>query len=80
MKRNVLIRREEVLRRTGIRTTTLYRLMASCEFPAQVKIGGGKKNPAVAWVESEVDEWIAMKIANREVKTILVGGARIELD
>lgn len=57
-----LIRRPEVLRRVGIKTTTLYRLMSAGHFPRPVKIGVA----AVAWVEDEVDEWIASRISERE--------------
>ncbi|HEI9932740.1 helix-turn-helix transcriptional regulator [Citrobacter freundii] len=49
-----LIRLPEVLKRTGFGKTWIYRLISEGRFPAPVKIGVR----AVAFVESEVDEWI----------------------
>ena len=49
-----LIRLPEVLERTGYGKAWIYRLINEGRFPAPVKIGVR----AVAFVESEVDEWI----------------------
>lgn len=49
-----LIRLPEVLKRTGFGKAWIYRLISEGRFPAPVKIG----IRAVAFVESEVDEWI----------------------
>lgn len=49
-----LIRLPEVLKRTGFGKARIYRLISEGRFPAPVKIGVR----AVAFVESEVDEWI----------------------
>lgn len=49
-----LIRLPEVLKRTGFGKAWMYRLISEGRFPAPVKIGVR----AVAFVESEVDEWI----------------------
>ncbi len=49
-----LIRLPEVLKRTGFGKAWIYRLISEGRFPAPVKIGVR----AVAFVESEVDEWI----------------------
>ena len=49
-----LIRSPEVLKRTGFGKAWIYRLISEGRFPAPVKIGVR----AVAFVESEVDEWI----------------------
>ena len=49
-----LIRLPEVLKRTGFGKAWVYRLISEGRFPAPVKIGVS----AVAFVESEVDEWI----------------------
>ena len=50
-----LIRRHEVEVRTGLSTSTIYRLMRSGDFPSPVRVG--KK--AVRWAECEIDEWLA---------------------
>ena len=49
-----LIRLPEVLQRTGYGQAWIYRLISEGRFPAPVKIGVR----AVAFVESEIDEWI----------------------
>ncbi|EDW2053708.1 AlpA family transcriptional regulator [Salmonella enterica subsp. enterica] len=59
-----LIRLTEVQRRTGYSKAWIYRLMSNRKFPASVKLG----SRAIAFVESEVDEWIAERIAARDKK------------
>ncbi|MBG5920964.1 helix-turn-helix transcriptional regulator [Providencia stuartii] len=54
-----LIRLPEVMRRTGYGKAWIYRLIEAGQFPKSVKIG----TRSVAFIESEVDEWIANKIA-----------------
>ncbi|ASY77957.1 MULTISPECIES: helix-turn-helix transcriptional regulator [Pectobacterium] len=56
---NNLIRLPEVQRRTGYSKAWLYRLMKEQRFPAAIKIG----SRSIAFVESEVDEWIDQRIA-----------------
>lgn len=56
-----LIRRAEVLRRCAISNSTLYRLIDAGQFPAPVQVS--PRN--VAWVEHEIDEWIAHRICER---------------
>ncbi|MDY4368621.1 AlpA family transcriptional regulator [Pectobacterium brasiliense] len=56
---NNLIRLPEVQRRTGYSKAWLYRLMKERRFPAAIKIG----SRSIAFVESEVDEWIDQRIA-----------------
>lgn len=57
-----LIRRREVESRTGLSRSGIYGLMASKQFPRPVKLGNGI---AVAWVESEVAQWIESRIRER---------------
>ncbi|EAO8774590.1 AlpA family transcriptional regulator [Salmonella enterica] len=59
-----LIRMPEAKRRTGYGKAWIYKLISQGRFPAPVKIG----SRAVAFVESEVDEWIAERIAARDKK------------
>ncbi|WP_191938395.1 AlpA family transcriptional regulator [Pantoea agglomerans] len=54
-----LIRLPEVQRRTGYSKAWIYRLLKESRFPKSVKIG----SRAIAFVESEVDEWIEQRIA-----------------
>lgn len=55
---NTLIRLAEVQRRTGYSKAWIYRLMSQKRFPTSVKIG----TRAIAFVESEIDEWINDRI------------------
>jgi len=69
------IRKPEVLLRTGLKNTALWRSMKYDGFPISVKLstptkkpnafGKGRNSGAVAWVESEVDQWIASRMDNR---------------
>ncbi len=52
----------EVTKRTSISRTHIWRLVTAGEFPAPVKIVGRRSG----WVESEVDDWIAERIAARD--------------
>ncbi|HED5889289.1 TPA: AlpA family transcriptional regulator [Salmonella enterica] len=54
------IRVPEVLRRVGFGRTKLYELIRQGRFPSQVKTG----IRAVAFIESEIDEWIDETIRN----------------
>ncbi|PTB18252.1 hypothetical protein C9I57_24025 [Trinickia symbiotica] len=58
-----LLKRKQVLERTGLSNSTLYELIARNRFPRAVKPTGGR---ASAWVEDEVDAFIASCIAARD--------------
>ena len=57
-----LVRLPEVLHRTGQNTVDVYAGMKAGTFPKSVPIG----KRTVGWVESEVETWIAAKIAARD--------------
>ena len=57
MTRNI-IRRREILRRTGLSCTTQWRLETAGQFPARVQLTAGN----VGWFEDEVDAWISARI------------------
>lgn len=50
-----LLRLPEVIERTGLARMTIWRMEIEGRFPPRRQIG----DRAVAWVESEVDDWIA---------------------
>lgn len=60
-----LLRRPEVQRRSGYSRSALYEAMARGEFPRPLKIGMSR---SVAWVSSEVDQWIATQIEAAQKK------------
>ncbi len=50
----------EVLARTSLSRSTIYRMLAEGTFPASVPLGS-----RVSWIESEVQNWIDARIAAR---------------
>lgn len=56
-----LLRLSEVMKRTGLKRSSIYQKIEEEGFPQQVKVGGR----ASAWVSAEIDAWIAAKIAAR---------------
>jgi len=56
------LRLTEVIERTGLSRSTIYKLMAEDDFPPNVSLGAR----SVAWVEQEVEDWIFSRIAQRD--------------
>ena len=54
-----LLRLPEVMERTRLSRSTLYRLMAEGCFPGKIKIG----QSAVVWDAADLDKWIESKRA-----------------
>lgn len=54
-----------VCRQTALSRANVYRLVKLGEFPAPVKLGQHAR--ASAWVGTEVDAWIAQRIAQRDL-------------
>ena len=67
-----IIRRDEVLRRCGFKKTTLYAAMAEDRFPKAVHLGVR----AVGWLSHEIDEWIALRVAESRLPPSPVASAR----
>lgn len=57
------IRMREVTQKTGLSKSSIYDLMAQGLFPKTVNLGGR----SVAFVEAEIDAWMAARIAARNV-------------
>jgi prophage regulatory protein len=53
-----LIRLKEVMNRTGYSRSWIYELIKAHEFPAHIQLGPR----AIAFIESEINEWINGKI------------------
>ena len=62
MKQLKLMKIKEVMDCTGLGRSTLYNYISEELFPKPVSLG----TRSVAWVESEVEEWILEKIAQRD--------------
>jgi prophage regulatory protein len=59
-----LIRLPETLAKTGLSRTRLYEAVAAGTFPKPAKLGSDAR--AIGFLESEVDEWIGARLAERE--------------
>ncbi|MDM4208098.1 AlpA family transcriptional regulator [Klebsiella spallanzanii] len=61
MTSHQLLRLKQVEVKTGLKRSQIYLYMKEGTFPCSIKIGPA----SVAWLESEIDEWINLKLANR---------------
>ena len=75
-ERPVLIAIKEVCRRTSLSRASLYRLMAKGAFPRLVPLTGTRK----AFVEADVDAWIAARIAARGNQDVAALGSDLKCD
>lgn len=55
------LRLAQVIEKTGIKRSQIYSYMKMGNFPKSVKIGPS----SVAWLESEIDDWIKTKLDSR---------------
>jgi prophage regulatory protein len=56
------LRLADVIDRTGLGRSTIYKLMAENDFPSSVPLSAR----SVAWVEQEIEDWIFNRIAQRD--------------
>jgi len=63
------IRLTQVMEMTGLARSTIYKLIAAEQFPASVALGG----KSVAWVLTEVEDWMLAKIAERDQQSQNIG-------
>ncbi|ART64681.1 AlpA family transcriptional regulator [Kushneria marisflavi] len=57
-----LLKLKDVMFATGLARSTVYKYIAENNFPKPVSLG--ERN--VAWVEDEINNWIAIKIKERD--------------
>ena len=57
-----LLRMAEVVERTGLSRSTLYRLIGAGEFPEPVQVGLQR----IGFIEAEINDWLEKKIAMRD--------------
>ncbi|MFC0337577.1 transcriptional regulator, AlpA family [Kushneria avicenniae] len=57
-----LLKLKDVIFLTGLGRSTVYKYIAEGNFPKPVSLG--ERN--VAWVESEINDWIFLKIKMRD--------------
>jgi len=63
----VILRRREVEVRTGLSRSSIYKRINMGTFPKQISLGG----KSVGWVESEIDNFLADRIAERDDRSRL---------
>jgi prophage regulatory protein len=56
------LRLREVCQRVGLKTSSVYRLIGLGKFPKQVKLS----ERTAAWIESEIESFMASRIADRD--------------
>lgn len=57
-----LLRMPTVTERVGLKRTAIYDMIRTGKFPKPVPLN----DKSVGWLESEVDEWIASRVAVRD--------------
>jgi prophage regulatory protein len=57
-----LLRRPDVEAMTGLRRSSIYEMMQENTFPKPVQLN----KRMVGWVESEIEDWLEEKIADRD--------------
>lgn len=55
---HVILRLQDVKKRTGLSRSSIYLRMKDKAFPISISLGGR----AIGWLESDIDEWIVTRI------------------
>lgn len=58
-----ILRLKEVMSSTGLARATVYKFISAGTFPKSVSLG----DRCVGWLESEVQNWIADRVAQRDL-------------
>lgn len=62
------IRRKEVQAKTGLGASSIYAMMKQGKFPKAITLSERR----VAWIESDVDSWIADRIASHKASIAMM--------
>ena len=57
-----ILRRKQVVDRTGICLSSIYNFIAAGTFPKPINLG----SRSVGWLEFEIDEWLSERIEKRD--------------
>ncbi len=68
MPSTTILRLPDVRTRTGLSRSTIYQRIAEGHFPKPISIG----LRAVGWLESEIEEWLKLRIEKSRQPTIAV--------
>ena len=64
---NRLIRRTEVQDKTGLGASSIYAMMKQGKFPQCISLSERR----VAWLESDIDQWIAERVASHKATSAM---------
>ena len=56
-------RLKDVIEKTGLARSTIYKYVDLNTFPKPISLGGR----SVGWIDSEVHAWVAEKVENRDI-------------
>lgn len=59
------LRLKQIIERTGLSRSTIYKMIQEGKFPRQVDLVGGR---SVAWVENEIENWMKHRLELRNNK------------
>ncbi len=59
------IRIKDVVKLTGLSKSYIYQLAKTGQFPKQISLISG--GTSVAWLESEVNDWIKSRVQHRNI-------------
>ena len=62
------IRRKEVQAKTGLGASSIYAMMKQGKFPKAITLSERR----VAWIESDVDSWIAERISSHKASITMM--------
>jgi len=58
-----IMRLKEVIEKTGLSRSTIYKFISENKFPKQVDLGAR----SVGWVDTEIEDWLLAKIELRDI-------------
>ena len=58
-----ILKRPEVTIKTGLQQSTIYKLMASGDFPKQIKL----TSKSVGWSSKDINSWIESKVSRLSI-------------
>ena len=64
-----ILRLPDVMKNTGLKRSTIYKLMAAKGFPIQISLGA----KAVGWLESDIENWIQDRISQSQTALKAIG-------
>ena len=68
MERTIIYRMRDVCETTGLKPSTIYKLVRTKAFPAPVKL----TNRSSGWTNSSVDTWVASRLADPSTRVDLI--------